>query len=83
MLFQSVLTTAIIGLALCVDNAFASNHGPFGQKARQYYDRAKRASTHGTHKEHNQDNFRFLNHHTKRKMPLPVVYLLSQRKLTL
>lgn len=80
MLFQSVLTTAIIGLSLCVDDVFASNHGRFGQKAREYYDRAKRASSHATHQAHHQHNFRFLNHHTKRKTPLNRVYHLSSAK---
>lgn len=75
MLFKSLLTWAVLALSLCADGASAAGHGRFGQRARERYDRAKRATERKSPPPDNQEeDFRFLKDDTKRK---PTYWLMS------
>lgn len=75
MLFQSLLTTAVLAWSLLADNVSANaKFGRFGQYARDSHNIAKRApvSPRGKHGR-SHDGFRFLSNKTKRMLLLPVI----------
>lgn len=68
MLFTSVLTSAVLALSLGADTVAASQHGRFGQLAREPLERAKRAVEDGHAKQvRSTKDYRFLNDQTKSK----------------
>ncbi|CEJ55874.1 Putative Carboxypeptidase 5 [Penicillium brasilianum] len=69
MLFKSVLTSAVLALSVGVDTVAASEHGRFGQLARDPLERAKRAVDNGHAKPiRSTKDYRFLNKNTKKNL---------------
>ena len=67
MLFRSLLSTAVLAVSLCTDNAFAAKHGRFGQKARDAMNIGKRSANAVKHSlKIPVEDYQFLNNKTKR-----------------
>ncbi|RAH52603.1 serine carboxypeptidase PepF [Aspergillus piperis CBS 112811] len=66
MLFRSLLSTAVLAISLCTDNASAAKHGRFGQKARDAMNIAKRSANAVKHSlSIPVEDYQFLNNKTK------------------
>lgn len=67
MLFRSLLSTAVLAVSLCTDNAFAAKHGRFGQKARDAMNIGKRSANAVKHSvKIPVEDYQFLNNKTQR-----------------
>lgn len=69
MLFQPLVTTAVLAAGLLADNVAA--FGRFGRMSRDPYNlakRAQRAHPKLEQREQSKQSFRFLNNNTKRKL---------------
>lgn len=74
MLFRSLLSTAILAVSLCTDNASAAKHGRFGQKARDAMNIAKRSANAVKHSmKIPVEDYQFLSNKTKRMYLSPIL----------
>ncbi|KAE8385419.1 hypothetical protein ETB97_011230 [Aspergillus alliaceus] len=65
MLLKNIVSTAVLAISLCADNA-AAKHGPFGQRARDSLNLAKRSAERPrTAPKNGTDKFQFLTKTTK------------------